>query len=154
MGGPDAGAESGAELRVVVRDRGVGRVSDSMLPPPGAPFSPDLQPSPRGMHRCSYSFTFGNSSGNAAEGHAEGCEVFGLGEEDSSRQEELRPHFEQLRCKSQLSYAEQQHAVLRVHQQAHEVLLPQWAPVVPQAGAGAAVQPGARYHDAGQQRDQ
>lgn len=158
-GGSFSGATAeaaAAELRVVVNERPMSRVSDSMLPLPRAPFSPDCQYSPRRLQRNSRSFTFATSADESAaaaaavagvSGRGDVCyEVFGLSAKPPSAPEAMpETNPEQLRCKSM---QEQRHAVLQGQQRGQGALLANWRPLSP--GYSAPV----LSHDGARQRDQ
>jgi hypothetical protein len=149
LGAPLAAAAAD-ELRVVVSERPVSRVSDSMLPLPGSPFSPDMQYTrPRGLPRCSNSFTFGNAS-EAAASMGEACaEVFGLAHAPTMPLPAAeRPTVQQLRSKSA-------HGDAFGQSQQGDALLSHWRPLSPEYSAEApTARPSLLPGDAGLQRDQ
>jgi hypothetical protein len=122
-----AAAAAGSELRVVVSDRPISRLSDDGLPLPGPPFSPDCC---EGSPRLQRSFTSGSAPTV--------CEVFGLSGKVHSSPEVL-PDMElqqQQLLHSKGMQDQQQHAVVQLD--------------FPVAAAAA----GKASGDAGHQRDQ
>jgi hypothetical protein len=143
-------AAAADELRVVVSERPVSRVSDSMLPLPGSPFSPDMQYTrPRGLPRCSNSFTFGNTAEAAASMGEARDEVFGLAHAPTMPVPAAeRPTVQQLRSKSA-------HGDAFGQSQQRDALLSHWRPLSPEYSAEApTARPSLLPGDAGQQRDQ